>query len=37
MTDMMEYKGYYGSVHYSDEDRCFFGKIEHISAYFGQL
>lgn len=30
MMDMMEYKGYYGSVHYSDEDKCFFGKIEHI-------
>ena len=30
MIDMMEYKGYYGSVHYSDEDRCFYGKIEHI-------
>ena len=30
MIDMMEYKGYYGSVHYSDDDRCFFGKIEHI-------
>lgn len=32
MTDMMEYKGYYGSVHYSDEDRCFYGKIEHIKG-----
>lgn len=30
MIDMMEYKEYYGSVHYSDEDKCFFGKIEHI-------
>ncbi|MBF0523445.1 MAG: type II toxin-antitoxin system HicB family antitoxin [Candidatus Omnitrophica bacterium] len=30
MIDMMQYKGYYGSVHYSDEDKCFFGKIEHI-------
>ena len=30
MIDMMEYKGYYGSVHYSDEDHCFYGKIEHI-------
>jgi predicted HicB family RNase H-like nuclease len=38
MTDMMQYKGYYGSVHYSDEDGCFFGKIEHIrglSSYEG--
>jgi len=30
MIDTMEFKGYYGSVHYSDEDKCFFGKIEHI-------
>ena len=39
MIDMMEYKGYYGSVHYSDEDKCFFGKIEHIRdliSYEGQ-
>ncbi len=32
MKDMMEYKGYLGSVHYSDEDRCFYGKIEHIKG-----
>ena len=30
MIDMMEYKGYLGSVHYSDDDQCFYGKIEHI-------
>ena len=30
MSDMMKYKGYYGSVHYSDEDRCFYGKVEFI-------
>ncbi len=30
MIDMMEYKGYHGSIHYSDEDRCFFGKVEYI-------
>lgn len=29
---MMEYKGYYGSVHYSDEDRIFYGKIEFVRA-----
>lgn len=29
---MMSYKGYYGSVHYSDEDKVFFGKIEFIRA-----
>ena len=32
MTDMMEYKGYYGSVHYSEKDRCLYGKIEHIKG-----
>jgi len=39
MIDMMEYKGYYGSIHYSDEDRCFYGKIEYIRSlvsYEGQ-
>ena len=39
MIDMMEYKGYLGSVHYSDEDECFYGKIEHIRdlvSYEGQ-
>ncbi len=28
----MEYKGYFGSVHYSDEDSIFFGKIEFIRS-----
>ena len=32
MKDMMKYKEYFGSVHYSDEDRTFFGKIEFIRA-----
>lgn len=32
MKDMMSYKGYLGSVHYSDEDRVFFGKIEFIRS-----
>ena len=32
MKDMMRYKGYYGSVHYDDEDRIFFGKVEFIRA-----
>ena len=39
MIDMMEYKGYLGSVHYSDDDQCFYGKIEHIRdlvSYEGQ-
>ena len=30
MKDMMDYRGYYGSVHYSDDDRVFHGKIEFI-------
>lgn len=32
MKDYMTYKGYYGSVHYSDEDQVFFGKIEFIRS-----
>ncbi len=30
MKDMIHYKGYYGSVHYSDDDQVFFGKIAPI-------
>lgn len=30
--DMMEYKGYFGSAHYSDDDEVFFGKLEYIRA-----
>ncbi|MBX3144142.1 MAG: type II toxin-antitoxin system HicB family antitoxin [Trueperaceae bacterium] len=30
MKNMLEYKGYMGSVQYSAEDRVFYGKIEHI-------
>ncbi len=32
MKDMMRYKNYYGSVHYSDEDKVFYGKVEFIRA-----
>lgn len=32
MKDMMEFKGYFGSVHYSDDDRIFYGKLEFIKA-----
>ena len=32
MKDMMAYNGYFGSVHYSDDDRVFFGKLEFIRA-----
>jgi predicted HicB family RNase H-like nuclease len=32
MKDTMTYKGYTGSVHYSDEDRVLFGKVEFIRS-----
>jgi predicted HicB family RNase H-like nuclease len=32
MKDMMSYKGYFGSVHYSDDDQVFFGNLEFIRA-----
>jgi predicted HicB family RNase H-like nuclease len=32
MKDMMSYKGYCGSVHYSDEDQVFHGKLEFIRS-----
>ncbi|XOF34225.1 MAG: type II toxin-antitoxin system HicB family antitoxin [Candidatus Electrothrix sp. YB6] len=28
MKDMMRYKGYLDSVHYSDDDQVFYGKLE---------
>lgn len=31
MRDVIQYSGYIGSVHYSAEDDCFFGKIEGIN------
>ncbi|HEU0229418.1 MAG TPA: type II toxin-antitoxin system HicB family antitoxin [Burkholderiaceae bacterium] len=31
MSDLLEYKGYQGSVGFSAEDHCFFGKIELIN------
>jgi len=30
MKDIFQYKGFSGSVHFSSEDECFFGKIEGI-------
>lgn len=30
MKDIIQYKGFLGSVHFSAEDECFFGKIEGI-------
>ena len=32
MKDMMSFKGYFGSVHYSDDDQVFHGKLEFIRA-----
>ena len=32
MKDMMQHKGYYGSVRYSDADELFYGKVEFIRA-----
>ena len=32
MKDMMKYKGYFGSVHFSDDDNLFYGKLESIRA-----
>jgi predicted HicB family RNase H-like nuclease len=34
VNDVMEYKGYVGSVHYSDEDEVFHGKLEGIRDLF---
>lgn len=31
MKNMMEYKGYYAHIQYSDEDNCFFGTIAGIA------
>ena len=30
MKDVLRYKDFIGSVHFSAEDECFFGKIEGI-------
>lgn len=32
MTDLMHYKGYYGSVHIDEQDLIFYGKLEFIRA-----
>jgi len=32
MKDMMTYKGYHGSVHFSDEDQIFHGKTEFVRS-----
>ena len=30
MANVIEYKGYIGSINYSPEDKCFYGKLEMI-------
>jgi predicted HicB family RNase H-like nuclease len=32
MKNMMEYKGYLGSVSYSDDDKIFYGKVQYIRS-----
>jgi predicted HicB family RNase H-like nuclease len=32
MKDMMRYENHFGSVHYSDDDKIFYGKVEFIRA-----
>ena len=32
MKNLMEYKGYLGSVNYNDEDKIFYGRIEYIRS-----
>ena len=31
MTNIMQYNGYIGSVHYDDDDAIFYGKLEFIT------
>lgn len=32
MSNMMEYKGYFGSVEFSETDGVFFGKVQGIRS-----
>ena len=32
MKDLMQYKGYYGSVHFDDKELIFHGKLEFVRA-----
>ena len=34
MNNIMKYKGYWAEVRYSDEDECFWGKIEGLKNTF---
>jgi predicted HicB family RNase H-like nuclease len=29
---MMQYEGYFGSIHYNDDDSVFYGKVEYIQS-----
>jgi len=31
MSNTIEYKGYIGSIEYSPDDKCFYGKLEMIN------
>lgn len=32
MKDMLQHKGFYGSVHFDEENLIFYGKVEFIRA-----
>lgn len=32
MNALLAYKGYHGSIEYSEEDRCFFGKVAGVKS-----
>jgi len=32
LSELMKYKGYYGSAHYSNEDKIFHGRLENIRS-----
>jgi predicted HicB family RNase H-like nuclease len=32
MNNMMQYRDYFGSIHYSDEDQILYGKVEYIRS-----
>ncbi|MFM8008555.1 MAG: type II toxin-antitoxin system HicB family antitoxin, partial [Dolichospermum sp.] len=32
MNNMMQYKDYFGSIHYSDDDKTFYGQVEYIRS-----
>ncbi len=32
MNDIMQYKSYFCSIHYSNEDKIFYGQVEYIRS-----